>query len=74
MQNSFGRENFIGLSIYTEENQGKTEKVADKSLANYSSVAKFTKVFYHRSFLLYSTLGTFMSPDIQIGYNVKKTK
>ena len=29
-QNSFGGENFGRLTIYTEGNQGKTEKLADK--------------------------------------------
>ena len=55
VQNSFGGENLNRLTIYTEGNQGKEEeKLADKSLANWLSIAKFTKVFYCQIFLLYN--------------------
>ena len=33
-QNSFSGENFSGLSFYTEGNQGKTDKLVDKTLAD----------------------------------------
>ena len=33
-QNSFGRKNLGVLSIYTEGNQSKTEKLMDKTLAD----------------------------------------
>ena len=41
--------------MYTEGNQGTTEKLADKTLVNYSSIAKFAKIFNCQSFY-YSTI------------------
>ena len=41
----FGGENIGGLSIYTEGNQGKTKKLANRTLVDQSSTAKSTTIF-----------------------------
>ena len=45
-QNKLGGENFGTLNIYTERNQGKTEKLADKTR---QIIQKSPKVFYRQS-------------------------
>ena len=62
MAKKFCGEKICGLSIYTEENQGK--KLTDKVLVNCSSITKFSvsiDFYYTACFLRFYKLGNFLA-------------